>query len=129
MTKRVADIVISVPFEGCAFCLAEAQVGKHIELKGNHSKTCAKHLERGQAGKYCIVCEADSTRFHADVDIGYEVIECGDCGLDYSCVFDQSFAVAKKLSLDDFTKIYDDPAYAQGWKTRVQVRKLSSVKF
>lgn len=129
MTKPSADIVISVPFEGCVFCLAEAQAGQTIELKGNGDRTCSEHLERGQAGKFCIVCEADSTRFHSEVDIGYEVIECGDCGLDYSCVFEQSFAVKKKLPLDDFTKIYDDPAYAQGWKTRIQVRKLSSVKF
>ena len=129
MTKPPADIVISVPFEGCVFCLAEAQAGKVIELKGNADKSCAEHLEQGQAGKYCIVCEADQTRFHSEVDIGYEIIECGDCGLDFSHVFDQGFAVAKKLPLDDFTKIYDDPAYAQGWKTRVQVRKLSSVKF
>lgn len=129
MTNRPADIVISVPFEGCVFCLAEAQKGKIIDLKGNDGKTCAEHLERGAKGRYCLCCGADSTRFHSEVDIGYEVIECGDCGLDYSNHFDQEFAVEKKLSLDDFTKIYDDPEYSQGWKTRVQVRKLSSVKF
>ncbi len=125
-------IIIGVKFTDCVFCLAEANPKQTFTILSNNDKTCQEHLDRCSQGRYCICCAAESQYFHSDVSIGYETIDCSRCGLKFDSWFDQEWPEKNGLTLpDDFNAIYDDPQFAQGWKTTIKyhgVRKLSSGK-